>query len=129
MAVYWRSIPPREVETYLFTARRGERGWSGSKEEYPRVRVLGKIRQAGLQAAAKLLGIHQIDFLKYLYGELDQTRSHSSYFWNRRTERETGICGQTLPPAADKVWEKPHNFTARPRKSTQLAVPGRVVRA
>jgi hypothetical protein len=74
LAVYFVSIPPREVETYLLTARRGERGWLGSKEEYPGVEALGKMREAGLQVAAKLPGIHQVDFLNNLDGELDQTR-------------------------------------------------------
>jgi LmbE family N-acetylglucosaminyl deacetylase len=62
------------VETYLVTATRGERGWFGSKEEYPGARVLGKIREAELRAAAKVLGIRLVDFLNYLDGDLDQAR-------------------------------------------------------
>lgn len=62
------------IETYLVTATRGERGWLGSKEEYPGTRALGKIREAELQTAARVLGIHQVDFLNYLDGELDQVR-------------------------------------------------------
>lgn len=72
LAVYWRSIPPGEVETYLFAARRGERDWLGSKEEYPGVEALGKMREAGLQTAAKVLGIHQVEFLINMDSELDQ---------------------------------------------------------
>ncbi len=30
------------IETYLITATRGERGWLGSKEEYPGTRALCK---------------------------------------------------------------------------------------
>jgi hypothetical protein len=163
LAVYWRSMPSREVETYLFTDTRGERGWLESKEEYPGVEALGKMREAGLQAAAKLLGIHQDGSLNYLDGELDQDRlaggisnglqaelrekydrwlpawqgvkvAHRSlrwsYFWTSlasnanfwpnfasrgRQSRVFGpfstsvkrcFCGQTFPPAADRVWEK-----------------------
>lgn len=60
------------VESYLVTPTRGEHGWLGCKEEYPGTGEHGKIREAELQAAAKVLGIHQVDSLNYLDGELDQ---------------------------------------------------------
>jgi len=49
-----------------------ERGWLGSREEYPGAQALGKKREAQLQTAAKVPGMHQVDFLNYLDGELDQ---------------------------------------------------------
>src|SRR5438094_10129055 len=60
------------VETYLVTATRGERGWFGDASEYPGLEALGKIREAELLAAARVLSIRRVDFLDYLDGELDQ---------------------------------------------------------
>lgn len=60
------------IETYLVTATRGERGWNGSPEDYPGLEGLGKLREAELLAAAKVLGIRQVDFLDYIDGDLDQ---------------------------------------------------------
>src|SRR5262245_10660229 len=60
------------VETYLVTATRGERGWFGKESEYPGLEALGKIREAELLAAAKVLGIGSVDFLDYIDGDLDQ---------------------------------------------------------
>jgi LmbE family N-acetylglucosaminyl deacetylase len=60
------------VETYLVTATRGERGWFGDESEYPGLEGLGKIREAELLAAAKVLGIRRVDFLDYIDGDLDQ---------------------------------------------------------
>jgi LmbE family N-acetylglucosaminyl deacetylase len=60
------------VETYLVTATRGERGWFGDEAEYPGLEALGKIREAELLAAVGVLGIHRVEFLDYLDGELDQ---------------------------------------------------------
>ncbi len=61
------------VETYLVTATRGERGWFGDESDYPGLEALGKIREAELLAAAKVLGIQRVDFLDYIDGDLDQT--------------------------------------------------------
>ena len=63
-----------EVETYLMTATRGERGWLGSVEEYPGAEALGKIREAELFAATAVLGLRRVEFLDYLDGELDQAQ-------------------------------------------------------
>jgi len=60
------------VETYLVTATRGERGWFGDESDYPGLEALGKIREAELLAAARALGIRQVDFLNYIDGDLDQ---------------------------------------------------------
>ncbi len=60
------------VETYLVTATRGERGWFGDERDYPGLEALGKIREAELLAAARVLGIRQVDFLDYIDGDLDQ---------------------------------------------------------
>jgi LmbE family N-acetylglucosaminyl deacetylase len=60
------------VEVYLVTATRGERGWFGDDEDFPGLKALGKIREAELRCAARTLGIHQVDFLDYIDGDLDQ---------------------------------------------------------
>ena len=60
------------IETYLVTATRGEHGWLGNSEEYPGPEALGKIREAELLAAARVLGIRRVDFLDYIDGDLDQ---------------------------------------------------------
>jgi LmbE family N-acetylglucosaminyl deacetylase len=60
------------IETYLVTATRGERGWFGDARDYPGPEALGKIREAELLAAAKVLGIRQVEFLDYIDGDLDQ---------------------------------------------------------
>ncbi|HKZ84426.1 MAG TPA: PIG-L deacetylase family protein [Anaerolineae bacterium] len=60
------------VETFVVTATRGERGWWGDEKDYPGVEGLGKIREAELLAAAKVLGVRRVDFLDYVDGDLDQ---------------------------------------------------------
>ena len=60
------------VETYLVTATRGERGWFGDERDYPGLEALGKRRGTELLAAARVLGIRQVDFLDYIDGDLDQ---------------------------------------------------------
>lgn len=59
------------IETYLVTATRGERGWFGDDSTYPGLEALGKVREAELLAAARVLGIRSVDFLDYIDGELD----------------------------------------------------------
>jgi LmbE family N-acetylglucosaminyl deacetylase len=61
-----------DVETYLVTATRGERGWSGDERAYPGVEALGQAREAELRAAAQVLGVRSVELLGYLDGELDQ---------------------------------------------------------
>ena len=60
------------IETSLVTATRGERGWFGDERENPGLETLGQIREAELRAAAAALGIHSVNFLNYIDGELDQ---------------------------------------------------------
>lgn len=60
------------IETYVVTATRGERGWFGDQSDYPGPEALGKIREAELLAAAKVLGVRQVSFLDYIDGDLDQ---------------------------------------------------------
>lgn len=60
------------IETSLVTATRGERGWFGDERENPGLETLGQIREAELRAASAALGIHSVNFLNYIDGELDQ---------------------------------------------------------
>lgn len=60
------------VSTYLVTATRGERGWFGRPDDYPGPQQLGKIREAELGAAARVLGVSDVTLLDYLDGDLDQ---------------------------------------------------------
>lgn len=60
------------IETYLVTATRGERGRVGDKRELLSLDAVGKIREAELLAAAKLLGIREVSFLGFIDGDLDK---------------------------------------------------------
>ncbi len=60
------------VETYLVCATRGERGWFESEGPDPGLEAVGRIREAELRCAAEKLGLHEVNFLDYLDGELDQ---------------------------------------------------------
>jgi LmbE family N-acetylglucosaminyl deacetylase len=60
------------IRTSLVMATRGERGWTGEPAAYPGPRVLGRIREVELRAAAMALGITDLVFLDQLDGELDQ---------------------------------------------------------
>jgi LmbE family N-acetylglucosaminyl deacetylase len=60
------------VETSLVCATRGERGWTGNREDYPGKSAFGKQREEELCSAADILGIREVNFLDYLDGELDQ---------------------------------------------------------
>jgi LmbE family N-acetylglucosaminyl deacetylase len=60
------------VATYLITATRGERGWQGEPRDDPGPEALGRIREAELWAAARVLGLRGVRFLGYCDGELDQ---------------------------------------------------------
>ncbi len=59
------------VETYLLTATRGERGWTGPAGDNPGLDGLARIREAELKAAAAVLGLREVSFLDYLDGDLD----------------------------------------------------------
>jgi LmbE family N-acetylglucosaminyl deacetylase len=60
------------VATYLITATRGERGWQGDPRDDPGPEALGRIREAELRAAARVLGLRGVHFLDYRDGDLDQ---------------------------------------------------------
>jgi LmbE family N-acetylglucosaminyl deacetylase len=60
------------VATSLVMATRGEQGWYGEPAAYPGPRVLGRIREAELRAAAAELGVRDLVFLDEVDGELDQ---------------------------------------------------------
>lgn len=60
------------VDTYLITATRGERGWTGSPAENPGLTGLGVLREAELRAACAVLGVCELHFMDYIDGDLDQ---------------------------------------------------------
>src|SRR5512136_2788165 len=62
------------VETYLITATRGEHGWWGEAADYPGPIELGQTREVELRAAADVLRLHEVQFLDYIDGELDQAQ-------------------------------------------------------
>ena len=59
------------VDTYLVTATRGERGRFGDNGVRPAAEVVASTREAELLAAAKELGIREVEFLGYPDGGLD----------------------------------------------------------
>jgi LmbE family N-acetylglucosaminyl deacetylase len=60
------------IATYLITATRGERGRFCDAKESPDPRIVGKTREGELLAAAKELGLREVQFLDYRDTELDQ---------------------------------------------------------
>ena len=60
------------VETYLVCATRGERGWYESEGPDPGLEQVGRIREGELQCAAGQLAIHEVGFLGYIDGDVDQ---------------------------------------------------------
>ena len=60
------------VGTYLLTATRGERGWRGDPADDPGLAAFGRVREAELLAAARHLGLREVNFLDYIDGDLDQ---------------------------------------------------------
>ena len=62
------------VETYLVCATRGERGWFDSEGPDPGFEGVARIREAELRCAAENLGIHEVNFLDYIDGDVDQAK-------------------------------------------------------
>ena len=62
----------RGVETYLVTATRGERGRFFTNENRPDDAEVGRVREAELRAAARTLGVREVEFLDYVDGALDR---------------------------------------------------------
>src|SRR5688572_14537884 len=60
------------VDTFVVTATRGERGRFDDKGTSPGPAVVGQTREAELRAAARELGVREVNLLDYLDGELDQ---------------------------------------------------------
>jgi LmbE family N-acetylglucosaminyl deacetylase len=60
------------IETYLVCATRGERGWSDSEGPNPGLEGVARIREAELHCAAEALGLHEVSFLDYIDGDVDQ---------------------------------------------------------
>ena len=60
------------VEIHLVTGTRGERGWFSVPAENPGLEALGRMREAELRAAARVLGLESLAFLDYIDGDLDQ---------------------------------------------------------
>ncbi len=63
------------VSTYLVTATRGERGWRGDPAANPGLEAFGRVREAELLAAARVLGVHEVSLLNYIDGDLDQAEA------------------------------------------------------
>jgi LmbE family N-acetylglucosaminyl deacetylase len=53
------------------TATRGERGRFGESGEKPPPDVVGRVREAELREAARVLGVREINFLGYHDGDLE----------------------------------------------------------
>src|SRR6516164_6178682 len=64
-----------DVETYLVTATRGERGRFFSETRPADVTEVGRVREAELRAAAGELGIHEVSILDYPDGAVDQVNA------------------------------------------------------
>jgi len=64
-----------EVETYLVTATRGERGRFFSPDRKAEPAEVGQVREAELRAAAATLGIRKVVILGYPDGAVDQIDS------------------------------------------------------
>ena len=60
------------VETYLVCATRGERGWFDSEGPDPGFEGVARIREGELRCAAEHLGLHEVCFLDYIDGDVDQ---------------------------------------------------------
>jgi LmbE family N-acetylglucosaminyl deacetylase len=63
------------IETYLVCATRGERGWFDSEGPDPGLAGVARIREAELRCATEHLGIHEVSFLDYIDGDVDQADS------------------------------------------------------
>lgn len=62
----------RGVETYLVTATRGERGRYFTNDDRPSDEEVGRVREAELRAAARVLGMREVALLDYPDGALDR---------------------------------------------------------
>lgn len=60
------------VETYLLMATKGQRGRFGVNRGAPGIKVVGQTREQELRAASEALHMHELSFLGYMDGSLDQ---------------------------------------------------------
>lgn len=60
------------VETSVVCATRGERGWQGAADQNPGLAGLGRLREAELREACRVLNVQHLHFLDYIDGDLDQ---------------------------------------------------------
>ncbi len=60
------------METFLLMGTRGEKGWLQDPARYPGPEELGRLRAAELRAAARILGLRELNVLGYVDGEVDQ---------------------------------------------------------
>jgi LmbE family N-acetylglucosaminyl deacetylase len=60
------------VRTSLVTATRGQCGRAGDPAQMPSPAELGALREGELREAAAVLGLHRVDILDYMDGELDK---------------------------------------------------------
>jgi LmbE family N-acetylglucosaminyl deacetylase len=60
------------VETCVVTATRGQRGRYRDGRDNPGPEALGRIREAELRAAARVLGVREVSFLDYWDKDLDR---------------------------------------------------------
>ncbi|MEP7380576.1 MAG: PIG-L family deacetylase [Gemmatimonadota bacterium] len=60
------------IETYVLTATRGEHGRFFTNENRPSNAEVGRVREAELRAAARVLGVREVEVLDYVDGKLDQ---------------------------------------------------------
>src|SRR5215207_410322 len=63
------------VETYLVCATHGERGWFDNEGPDPGFEEVARIREAELNCAAEHLGLHEVCFLDYIDGDVDQAET------------------------------------------------------
>lgn len=59
------------AQTHLLCATRGERGWDGEESDFPGLAQFGRMRESELRCAAAILGLHEVKFLDYIDGDLD----------------------------------------------------------
>jgi len=60
------------VETFVVTATSGQAGRYRDNRDHPGPEALGRIREAELRAAAKVLGVREVSLLGYMDGRLDR---------------------------------------------------------
>src|SRR5436190_20889974 len=60
------------IGTYVVTATRGERGRFDDSGQSPGPDIVGRAREAELRAAAKELGVREVQLLDYCDGALDE---------------------------------------------------------